>query len=208
MESKNAKLGHAAILAVGCAVMTGCFQGGPPRIYPDKPDSHAGDRAMELYDTNKDGFLDAKELEAVPGLRAAIKKVDTNNDGKISAAEISVRIQSWADSNIGRKTLTCVVTHNGQRLIGATVKFVPEKFLGGDLKPAEGTTDAHGIARLMTAGTGQATRGVSPGFYRVEITKSGENIPLRYNTQTQLGQEVASDAAGIEIGLATYDLNY
>ena len=49
---------------------------------------------MELYDTNHDGFLDAKELEKVPGLKAAIKQVDTNHDGKISEQEIAERIKS------------------------------------------------------------------------------------------------------------------
>jgi hypothetical protein len=194
-------------LLAACVVMIGC-QSSPPRLYPDKPDPRAGERAIEFYDANKDGVLDGKELAGVPGLRAALKKVDTDHDGKVSAAEISARIQAWVDSKLGRMTLTCVVTHNGRPLTGATVRFVPEKFLGGDLKPAEGTTDAHGIARLMTAGAGQATRGVSPGFYRVEITKSGENIPAKYNTLTQLGQEVATDAAGIESGLANYDLSY
>jgi len=33
--------------------------------------------------------------------------------------------------------------------------------------------------------------GVAPGFYRVEITKTGENIPAKYNTETSFDQEVA-----------------
>jgi hypothetical protein len=43
--------------------------------------------------------------------------------------------------------------------------------------------------------------GVAPGFYRVEITKSGETIPAKYNTDTILGQEAAIDAKGIREGI-------
>ena len=32
--------------------------------------------------------------------------------------------------------------------------------------------------------------GLSPGFYRVEITKEGDNIPAKYNTATTLGLEI------------------
>lgn len=30
-----------------------------------------------------------------------------------------------------------------------------------------------------------------PGFYRVEITKDGLNIPAKYNTETILGTEIS-----------------
>ena len=38
---------------------------------------------------NKDGFLDQGELEKAPGLKAALKQVDTKGDGKITADEIN-----------------------------------------------------------------------------------------------------------------------
>jgi EF hand len=184
--------------------VSGCGYSGPPRIYPDRPDPRAGENAIKLYDTDKDRFLDAKELEEVPGLKAAIKQVDLDKDGKISAAEISARIQAWANSKIGRLAVSCRITHNGAPLTGATVKLVPERFLGGQVQMAEGTTDSHGVAAMKTAGQ----RGVCPGFYRVEITKTGETIPAKYNTETRLGQEAANDASGIENGIATFDLEY
>jgi hypothetical protein len=179
-------------------VASGCGQGAPARVYPDKPDPRSGERAIELYDANKDGYLDAKELEKAPGLKAAMKTVDSNHDGKISAGEISARIAAWADSKLGQMGVVCVVTHNGQPLVGAKVKFVPESFLGSELKAAEGTSDAHGTERLR----------LCPGFYRVEISKSGESIPARFNTETQLGQEVAEDGANLPNGVATFDLKY
>ena len=46
-----------------------------------------------------------------------------------------------------------------------------------------------------------------PGWYRVEITKAGENIPAKYNTHTTLGQEIALDAAGIREGIK-FSLQY
>jgi hypothetical protein len=194
-------------LTAALGLTFGCYSGSPSRVYPDKPDPHAAERAMELYDANKDGYLDAKELEKVPGLKAALRQIDLNNDGKISAGEISARIESWAASKLGRMALTCTVTHNGKPLGDAKVRFVPEKFLGGEIKTYEGTTDEHGGAPIFVAGT--AVRGITPGFYRIEITKSGEPIPAKYNTETQLGQEVANDAARIVGGaILGIDLKY
>lgn len=167
--------------------LSGCGSSGPPRIVPDLPDASAADKAMELYDTNRDGFLDAKELEKAPGLKAALKQ----KDGKISKEEIAERIKGWADSHFGRVRVPCRVTHNGIPLGGAKVTFVPETFLGGTLQPGSGTTSVTGDVNVSCAsGADSPVPGLSLGFYRVEITKAGENIPAKYNTETTLGAEV------------------
>ena len=168
----------------------------------------AASRAMQLYDTNLDGFLDPKELEKVPGLRAAIKQVDTNHHGKISQQEIADRIKSWSDSNVGRIQVVCRVTHNGKPLAGAKVVFVPEKFLGGRLQSGSGTTSATGYASIASPNTAEpSVKALSPGFYRVEITKDGEKIPAKYNTATTMGAEVAVDSESTKVGLR-FDLQY
>jgi hypothetical protein len=208
MRSKCMVRARTAVMATFSVVACGCWYGGPPRVYPDRPDPRAGAVAIELFDANKDGFLDGQELERVPGLKAAVAQVDLDKDGKIAAAEISARIQAWAATKVGRMSLACVLTHNGKTVPGAHVKFLPEKFLGGELKTAEGTTDAFGVATLKTPNSGQSTRGICPGFYRIEITKEGENIPPKYNTETQLGQEAAIDGAGIANGAVKIDLRY
>jgi len=41
----------------------------------------------------------------------------------------------------------------------------------------------------------------------VEITKPGEKIPAKYNTDTIFGQEIAIDAKGIMEGIR-YELEY
>ena len=184
------------IYALGVLLMfsglSGCGSSGPPRVVPDLPDASAADKAMQLYDANHDGFLDAKELEKAPGLKAALKQVDTNQDGKISKEEIAERIKLWADLQIARMAVVLRVTHNGKPLVGATVVFVPEKFLGGTLQSGSGTTSATGIVDVSSPyAADPKVTGLSPGFYRIEITKAGENIPARYNTETTLGAEVA-----------------
>ncbi len=167
--------------------LMGCGNSLPPRVLPEKPDPSAASKAMELYDTNRDGFLDAKELEGVPGLKAALKRVDTNHDGKISQQEIADRIKYWADSCAGRSPVRCRVTHNGKPLAGAKVVFVPEKFLGGTIQSGSGPTDQSGHANISCPYAADPTvQGLSPGFYRVEITKEGEKIPAKYNSETTL----------------------
>ncbi len=203
MRSNHSAPLHIAAYVAALALTCGCGTSPPQRVYGDKADPQAGQRAIELYGGGK-GYLDAKALDKAPGLKAAMRQVDTNNDGKLSADEISARIDSW--SKVGRRGITCWVKHNGQPLVDAEVKFVPEKFLGEGMKTYEATTDSHGDAHLSLAGSTQ--RGVSPGFYRIEITKAGEPIPAKYNTETQLGQEVAKDAAGIEGGRIKIDLIY
>jgi hypothetical protein len=165
-----------------------------PKIDPKA----AGAEAIKLYDANKDGKLSGEELDKCPGLKAAIEKVDPDGTGEITAEMIAARIKAWQDTKLARMTISCTVLQDGEPLAGATVKFVPEKFLGKNLKVATGKTDAHGIAMMSIPTVGpRDPPGVAPGWYRVEITKAGENIPAKYNTATIFGQEVANDAKGI-----------
>jgi hypothetical protein len=54
-------------------------------------------------------------------------------------------------------------------------------------------------------------KGVAPGFYRIEITKAGDNIPAKYNSETTLGQAVGvpPSKGGRAKGVITkFDLKY
>lgn len=186
--------------------------------------SDAGTKAVAKYDANKDGVLDYQELAKAPGLRAAaarIKKLSRPREPlpsdsalqsqKISAADIDARIKEWKKRGTGRIRITCRVVRKGtsQGIAGAEVKFVPEDFLGPALTVGTGTTDDHGYAKVSQPLRGKDDPGVGmcPGFYRVEITK-GNEIPARYNTNTEFGQEVASDAVGIVNGAMVFELSY
>jgi hypothetical protein len=170
------------------------------RMFPPAIDAQeAGAEAIKQFDANHDGKLSGEELDKCPGLKAAIEKVDQSGKGEITADDIAARIMAWQDTKLARMTVSCMVLHDGKPLVGAKVKFVSEKFLGKNVKAATGTTDKNGIAMLSikTAGP-RDPPGVAPGFYRVEITKTGEQIPAKYNSATIFGQEIARDAKGIQ----------
>ena len=168
----------------------------------------AGARAIELFDTNKDGKIDGAELDGCPGLKAAIDQIDPSGMREITADKIAARIKAWQDSKLARMTISCTVLHNGQPLEGTEVRFVPEKYLGDNIPVATGKTDQNGVAFLSIPTTGQTDPpGVPCGFYRVEISKPGVNIPAKFNTNTILGQEVALNAAGIMEGIK-FNLEY
>lgn len=186
-------------------ICVGCSRG-PSRVHPPKINaSAAGTKAVELFDANKDGKISGEELDKCPGLKAALSRVDTSGTGDVTAGMITTRIKVWQKSRTGRMSFSCQVKKNGRPLQGAEVKFVPESFLGENIKEAIGTTDRNGMAMINIPGV--TPPGVAPGMYRVEITKNGVNIPAKYNTETILGQEVASDAQDIQEGV-TFEMQF
>src|SRR5207253_10852291 len=129
-------------------------------------------------------------------LLGALKKIDKNGDGRLDASEIADRLTSFQQSGVQVLAVTCRVVLNGAPVTGATVRLIPEKFLGDGIKPASGVTDSSGAVSLNAEGL----PGVYCGFYRIEVSKKDpggtETVPARYNTQTVLGQEVAPDMRG------------
>jgi hypothetical protein len=196
------------VASVAVLAGSGCWNSGQSRQAQPTFDSAAGSKALKEFDTGNKGYLDAADLEKVPGLKAALTTVDTNGDGKITADEINARIQVWRDSMVGRMPIACQVLHNGQPLKGATVTLDPEKFLGDNLQAGTGVTSAAGRAVITVPLNDKDKRvGIGPGFYRVRVIKSGENIPPKYNTETVLGVEVAQDVEGGK-GTRVFDLQY
>jgi hypothetical protein len=204
----SVRLAMVCVLAVGLFVATGC-QRTPARLYPpDINASAAGTQAMETYDADKNGTLSGAELDKCPALKSAMARIDTTGEGSITAAKITARIQAWQKSKLARIPVTCSVLHNGKPLADADVKLVPEKFLGPNMQTASGHTDKNGVVMPSVPTTGREDPpGAAPGFYRVEITKAGESIPAKYNTETTLGVEVASGVAELREGLRC-DLKY
>jgi hypothetical protein len=190
----------AVALLIGLGSIVGCSGHSCPGPSPPRIDAVAAGRAaISQYDKNGDGRISGEELDKCPGLKAAIGRIDQSGSGDITADTIAARIKAWEKSHVGGIALSFTITHNGTPLGDADVKFVLEKFLGDCVTVATGKTDKNGVARITSEPLGSQDRrqGIATGFYRVEITKPGENIPAKYNTNTILGQEIAIDAKGI-----------
>jgi hypothetical protein len=157
-------------------------------------------KALEEYDTNNDGFLSAEELDRCPALKNSMELLDTNKDGKLSAEEIAARIRYYQELKVALISVRCAVTLDGKPLPGATVTFVPEKFMGMGAKPGTGITDSTGKA--MLALTDPPAAGMNLGFYKIAVSLKDatgkETLPARYNSQTTLGQEIAPDVAALK----------
>jgi len=180
------------LLPVGLALclLPGC--GGDTLTAPVFAPEETAQRAMAEYDTNHDGYLDAKELERCPALKHSLESMDQNNDKRLSADEIAGRIKVYQESEVALKHVGCSVLLDNKPLEGATVTYVPEKFMGSSIKPASGVSDARGYVTLLVEG--EKLPGVQPGLYRVQVSKKNasgqETIPARYNQDTILGAEV------------------
>jgi hypothetical protein len=179
------------LVSLALCPLSGCA-GGDGLTAPTYSPDQAAQEAMTQYDTNHDGFLDAKELERCPALKQGLDTIDKNGDHRLNAEEIAGRIQIYQDSQVALKAVGCHVQLDGRPLAGATVTYVPEKFMGSSIKPATGVSDDQGGVQLKVAG--ENLPGVQPGLYRVQVSKmnaSGqETIPARYNQDTILGAEV------------------
>jgi hypothetical protein len=195
----------AAVLAVSLITQSGCMRG-PKRIVPPSIDAvAAGQEAITMFDTNKDGKISGAELDKVPSLKKSM--ADKVSKG-ITAEDITARIRQWQETKVGKiGSVSCQVLKNGKPLADAVVKFVPEKFLGTSMPVCEGKTMADGNAGLSAPVEGaDDVAGMPPGIYRVEITKAGENIPAKYNTATIFGEEIAPDV--MRRPPMVYDLKY
>ena len=186
------------VITCGALLLGGACTGRPPRAHAPGISPSAAAAAIKQYDTNNDSMIGGDELEKSPSLKHALPQIDRDGDGAITATELAARIESWQESKLGCVSMSCEVTRGGQPLPGATVKFVPEKFLGDEIQAGQGVTNEHGMADVSMPRGNSGPSGLAPGFYSIQITKDGEQIPAKYNTETIYGREVAADAGGSE----------
>jgi hypothetical protein len=129
-------------------------------------------------------------------VKAAVHQIDPSGNQGVTAETIAARIRVWKDSRLGALALRCRVLHNGHPLPDAEVKFEPETFLAPNVRTTIEKTGKDGVAAFtkLNSSQGSAATALGPGFYRIEITKRGVDIPAQYNTKTTLGLEIAMDA--------------
>jgi EF hand domain-containing protein len=171
-------------------ILGGCM-GKPARIdAPDWEPEQSADQAIASLDADGDGMLSMEELDAAPGLKYCAKGLDAegDKDGKLSRDEIYARIELYQKSRTGLKAFSCNVTLDGKPLSGATVRLVPEPFMGDAVEPNEGVSDKGGQARFQDEKINMSLAKI--GMYKVEITSPDVTIPTMYNSATTLGVEI------------------
>lgn len=198
INGTDCRLLTCGLLAIFSLNLTGCGGFAPPSVDPVA----ASNTAMTEFDKNGDGQLDRDELAASPALLDALVEYDLNGDKQISGEELEDRLTKMYSREISLTAADVKVTLNGKPLQGATVRFVPEPFLGENTTlPAEGVTGETGMADMSVPADKlpeelKRYRKLHAGVYRVEITHPEIELPAKYNTNTELGFEVHPDAHG------------
>ena len=174
---------------IACA---GCGVASPDRPAFDPRGS--AKEALSTLDANSDGFIDEKEVEKAPGLKAAFAPTDADQDGKLTADEIEKRITYYKSAPTTIVQGSTLVTLRRRPLVDATVTFEPEPFLGSAFGSCSGMTDEKGIASIK--GHDAEFPGIYLGFYRVRVSREvngKETIPAKYNSETEIGYEATDD---------------
>lgn len=195
-------MSKSAIIVVCCSILgaIGLWLKWSCAWYPTAPKrlsvsaSASARRAMTEYDTNGDGKLDKSELARCPALLRALPMIDTEHEDYLNADKIARRINAWYRSDCIIMDGSMFVSFDNAPLVGATVTFEPEPFLGSQYTTVSGVTDKRGWVDLRAPNI--PVPGLYCGYYRVRVTKAvngREAIPARYNAGTTLGVEVASD---------------
>lgn len=188
--------------------MIGCSTG-PDAIEPVAIDaSAAGREAIAMLDRDGDRLLSEVEMALAPGLHLHREKYDRNGDAQVSADEIRDRIEQWEDEGLGIRRLKVYVKLDDKPLPDATVRFLPEPYLGSGPKPATGKTNASGLATISVAPedlpaslANTRIRGIYGGTYRIEVSHPTRSLPARYHAETTLGAEIARDTLGDQVEL-------
>jgi hypothetical protein len=174
-------------------LLAGCTRGPAGVHAPEWDPAAASQRAFSEYDSNHDGKLSKDELKKCPGLLATLKLFDVDGDGAISEKEIETKLREIHEQQAALVEVTCAVNRGGQPLEGATVTFVPEAFMGDAFGSASGVSGRDGTAFPTVADEDLPkelrgrVHGVHCGVFRVTVTHPHVDIPVKYNTQTELG---------------------
>lgn len=185
----------AVVLAANAAcLMIGCHSGPPAVTVPEVDPAAAASGAIALYDKDGSGDLSQEELAACPAVLASLAIYDTDKNGIVTSEEIENRLRNFLSSKVGQTILQIQVSWNGRPLPNATVKLLPEPYLGDQVKPASGVTGINGIAAMDIRDedlpeSDRGITGVHIGTYKIEVTHPTVQLPAKYNTETTLGYE-------------------
>jgi hypothetical protein len=173
---------------LGCSGSPSAFEA------PGVDVASAAERAMELYDADKDGTLNEPELAKCPGLLLKRAGYAADGDSALQQAEIEAGLGKLFKHGTGGTQLNCLVLYKGRPLAGAEVVLDPEPYLGEEVQTAKGTTNGSGATQLGIPSEYlpshlERLKAVHYGTFKVRITHPTIAIPAKYNTETELGYE-------------------
>ena len=190
----------AVILAAILLLVAGCENA--PVAIPEIDPEASVDLILAAADKDSNKILYQDEWQQVPSLAAAAPMMDTDGDGMLTRPELLSRMQFYKNDRMALLDFTCTVLLDGRPLEGATVTLIPEPFMGPEVKPCSGITAQDGWCYMRQEGS--AIPGSHCGMFRVSVSKKEagvETIPAKYNTDTILSQEVATDIPRLERGV-------
>jgi hypothetical protein len=131
---------------------------------------------------------------------------DADQNGRIDEAEIVARLQDLLRHDVGLTQLKCRVRYRGRPLAGAEVLLEPEPYLGDQVQPARGSTDADGSAQLSIPAEAlpadlQRLRAVHFGTFKVRVTHPRIDLPEKYHAATELGYETQAGNPFLDLDL-------
>lgn len=185
--------GSASAAVMVLLATAGCSGSPPPPKRADLAPADVARRAIEQYDANHDGKIDAAEIEKSPALAAMAAAMNSQPDGTLSEDQIAQRAAQWLKEPCARVSHMAVIDLDGQPLQGATVTFEPEECMGPAYHASTAVTDQAG--QCFPPGDDPTYPGLSPGLYRIRVSKlvdGRETVPARYNAQTELGVEATA----------------
>ncbi len=147
--------------------------------------------AFEKLDADKNERLTANEQS--PGLRAALPKIDADNDGAIAKPELEKRLAAHMSFGAGLVSAAGTVTLSGAPAAGIKVTLEPEPFMAAVCKSASGVTDQNGDFALQAEGS--PVPAAQPGIYLIRLQSPDGKIaiPERFSTATTLGVEISAE---------------
>lgn len=162
------------ISVASVSLLCGCERPRDERVMPPALDADTVTRAlMAKVDADRDGRVMPNEMQKVPALMYARAELDADKNGDLSRAELYRWFEFVRDSEVALSQVTGVVMHRQRPLADAEVALVPEPFMGPSMATAKAVTDAEG--RFAATIPGSRYPGVHCGFYRVEISGTGND---------------------------------
>src|SRR5687767_4034057 len=89
-----------ALVALWLTSLPGCWDSRRITV-PSMDPEQAGVEALATYDANGDGAIAGPELDKCPGLKEARRRIDSDDDGRLTATEIAALLRKYQQNALG-----------------------------------------------------------------------------------------------------------